>query len=400
MKYIIFLFMVLYLYALTYGVFMSQNIRLPAPVLFGMPLIILFKTQVKAFAYTKELIALLISVFFYYVIGLQELETFASYAIGMVMCSLYFNYFVGNNKLRFQTSIFIFYTLLLLSAIVMVMDHIHPGTRQIRELLVDDKVVQSPSGIAVYQFTFGYQLAALAPFLFIYTILFQKSFVIKSLVLACCFGFLYLGMQRSAFVAFLACVLILTLIYYRHKAVVIWSLGALVGMFLYTLVLKDNTDDRNNILTKNTNNDTEFDRSGLALENLNIYSEYPMGLIFYGKNWGDVIYRNPVFSSGVTSHNAYLMFITYLGPIIGLALLWIIYARILKIGFFAIKRIRDPNNALLICLCFSFLGVSINSLSHNAWLISADGPTLFLYFSILHLYRMKNQDDFQTSTTI
>ncbi|ADY51396.1 hypothetical protein Pedsa_0824 [Pseudopedobacter saltans DSM 12145] len=398
MKYIVFLLMVLYLYVLTYGIFMTETFRLPAPVLFGIPLVILFNTKVKGFAYTKELIALLIAVFFYYVIGLQELETFASYAIGILMCSLFFNYFIGNSGLRFRTSVFIFYTLLLFSAVVMVMDHIYPGTRQIRELLVDDKVVQSPSGIAVYQFTFGYQIAALTPFLFIYTILYQRSFLLKSLVLVSCLGFLYLGMQRSAFVAFLACVLILTLLYYRHKALVIWSLGALVGMLFYTLVLKDNTDERNNIFAKNANDGTEFNRSGLALENINIYSDYPLGLIFYGKNWGDVIYRNPVFSSGITSHNAYLMFITYLGPIVGLTLLWIIYAKVLKISFLALKRIRDPDNALLICLCFSFLGVSINSLSHNAWLISADGPTLFLYFSILHLYRMKNQDDFKTLT--
>src|SRR5690606_10076048 len=166
--------------------------------------------------------------------------------------------------------------------------------------------------------------------------------------------------------------------------------GVIAAITFYTAVLKDITDDTNNILTKNINNDAEFNRSGLMLENLNIYSEYPLGLIFYGKNWGDVIYRNPVFSSGITSHNAYLMFLTYLGPIIGIALLWIIYSKVLKISVHAVKGIRKPENALLICLCFSFLGASINSLSHNAWLISADGPTLFLYFSILHLNRMQN----------
>ncbi len=390
MKYIVALLMVLYLYALTYGVFMTEIFRLPAPVLFGIPLITLFRTKINNFLYTKELLVLLISVFFYYVIGLQELKSFTSYAIGILMCSLYFNNFIGNSSLRFKVSIYVFYGLLIFSAIVMVMDHFYPGTKQIRELIMDEKVMQSPSGIAVYQFTFGYQLAALVPFLFIYTVLFQKHFLFKIIAFLICLGFLYLGMQRSAFVGFVCCVSVFMLLYYRHKAVVILFLGIIAAITFYTTVLKDSTDETNNILTKNINNDDEFNRSGLMLENLNIYTEYPLGLIFYGKNWGDVIYRNPVFSSGITSHNAYLMFVTYLGPIIGIILLWIIYSQVLKISVHAVKSIRKPENALLICLCFSFLGASINSLSHNAWLISADGPTLFLYFSILHLNRMQN----------
>ena len=390
MKYIVALLMFLYLYALTYGVFMTEIFRLPAPVLFGIPLITLFRIKAKGFAYTKELLVLLISVFFYYVIGLQELKSFTSYAIGILMCSLYFNNFIGSSNLRFQSSIYIFYGLLSFSAIVMVMDHFYPGTKQIRELIMDEKVIQSPSGIAVYQFTFGYQLAALVPFLFIYTILFHKHILSKTIAFLVCLVFLYLGMQRSAFVGFICCVSVFMLIYYRYKAVIILFLGIITATAFYAAVLKDSTDDANNILTKNINNDEEFNRSGLMLENLNIYSEYPLGLIFYGKNWGDVIYRNPVFSSGITSHNAYLMFITYLGPFIGFILLCIIYGKVLGISVNVVKEIRKPENALLICLCFSFMGASINSLSHNAWLVSADGPTLFLYFSILHLHRMQN----------
>src|SRR5690606_5998068 len=96
-------------------------------------------------------------------------------------------------------------------------------------------------------------------------------------------------------------------------------------------VLKDNLDSYNNIITKNENNMQEYNRSTLAAENLRIYSGYPYGLIFYGKNWSDVIYRNEVFSSGITSHNAYLMFLTYLGPFLGLGILIGLYHRIGKI---------------------------------------------------------------------
>ncbi len=137
------------------------------------------------------------------------------------------------------------------------------------------------------------------------------------------------------------------------------------------------------------NNDPEYNRTLLMSENINIFADYPLGLVFYGKNWSNVIYRNQVFASGITSHNAYFMFITYLGPFLGLGLLIIIYSSIIKIGFNALKEIRLKDNALLICLCFSFLGISINAVSHNAWLLSADGPTVFLYFSIIHLNKIK-----------
>jgi hypothetical protein len=52
--------------------------------------------------------------------------------------------------------------------------------------------------------------------------------------------------------------------------------------------------------------------------------------------------------------------------------------------------IRAKENAMLVCLCFSFAGVSINALSHNPWLIGADGSTIFLYFGIMQLYWQQN----------
>src|SRR5690606_4902071 len=103
----------------------------------------------------------------------------------------------------------------------------------------------------VFQFTFGYQLAALVPFLFIYTILFQKHFFFKIIAFLACLVFLYLGMQISAFVGFVCCVSVFMLLYYRHKAVVVLFLGVIAAITFYTAVLKDITDDTNNILTKN-----------------------------------------------------------------------------------------------------------------------------------------------------
>jgi hypothetical protein len=127
----------------------------------------------------------------------------------------------------------------------------------------------------------------------------------------------------------------------------------------------------------------EFNRLSLSSENLAIYSNYPFGLVFYGKNWQEVTYRNPVFPDGLSSHNAYLMFLTYLGPFLGFGLLGAIYYRISQLYWITFKNIKLKSNAILISLLFSLLAVSFNAFSHTGWLLNADGPTLFLYYSIL-----------------
>ncbi|EOR93835.1 hypothetical protein ADIARSV_2972 [Arcticibacter svalbardensis MN12-7] len=380
--------MIFYLYALTYGVFMTEIFRIPAPLLFCFPLIILYKEKSDHFYYWKELFVLIASVFCYYIIGSSDYRTFIATFISMVICVCYFNYFVNTNKSRFNYSILIFYLLLTFSAVVMVLNHFYPQMNNVRELIMNEMVLQSPSGIAISQFTFGYQLAALVSFAVIYTIVFHQPFYIKIFVFLTCLLFIYLGMQRSVFITFACSITLFSLLYYRYKAIFIIGIAICTSLLFYNYVLKDSSDNKNNILSKNENNDPEFNRSGLVAENLRIYADYPLGLVFYGKSWGDVIYRNRVFSSGITSHNAYLMFITYLGPFLGLALLLAVYSKIVRIGFAALKQIRLKENAMLICLCFSFLAISINALSHNAWLISADGPTLFLYISILHLNKI------------
>ena len=388
MKLIVILFMFLYLYSLSFGIFLTETIRVPAPMLFAFPLIFLFREKVSRFLYHKELWVLVIALFCYYVIGLSEFRSFAAYTIAVVVCILYFNYFIGGNRKRFHYSVLIFYLLLAFSSVIMVLNHFYPAVDGLRGILMDEQVLQSPSGIAVYQFNFGYQLAALVSFALLYAVLFNKYLVIKGAVFFACLVFIYLGMQRSVFVTFLFSVSLFLIIYYRLKAVFIICFAVVAGLVFYEQVLKENIQSRSNILTKNMNNDPAHNRTLLTMENLNIYADYPMGLVFYGKNWGDAIYRNQVFSSGLTSHNAYLMFFTYLGPFLGLGLLVMIYGSIVRIGFNALKEIRRKENALLICLGFSFLAVSLNAFSHNASLISADGPTLFLYFSILHLHKI------------
>ena len=392
MKLIIAVLMMFYLATLAFGIFLTDFFRIPAPLLFCFPLVFLFREKgEERFLYARELILLTLAVFIYYVVGLSEVNSFAANILEIMICAFYFNYFVGKSKVRFRASVWTFYGLLLISAIVMVLNHFYPGIDALRALIMGDKVLQSPAGISLTQFAYGYQLAALVPFVFICTCVFRTPLLVKGLVLTICLMFVFLGMQRSVFVGFVATIFLFLLLYYRFRAVVAMILMVSLCGLLYQYVLKDNLDVTNNILVKNEHNDAAYNRSGLAGENLKIYSDYPYGLIFYGKKWGDVIYRNYVFSSGITSHNAYLIFFTYLGPFLGLGLLTAIYYRAGTACLAALNRLRDPDNALLVALCFSFLCVSVNALSHNPWLISADGPTVFLYFSILHRYQQQKE---------
>lgn len=386
MKNLSLIFVLIFLYSICFGLFLTASIRIPIPVWSALPLLLFFRKEQIHFLYLKELLIIGIAIFLYDVVGLAEYKPFLSSIITITMCALFFNYFVGRQEKRFHTAILIFYGWLLLSALIMVVNPIYPEQiNNLRTLLMGEPVLQSPSGIAIYQFNFGYQLAALVSFLFVASYTFKTSVFLKILVLLAALVFIYLGMQRSTLVGFLVTAVLFLGLYFRFKSVLIIVLGVVAAGLLYTYVLKDNFDSYHNIVAKNEHNAVEYNRTTLSAENLNIMADYPYGLIFYGKTWGDVIYRNGVFSSGITSHNAYLMFLTYLGPFLGIPLLILLYYKVIRIAFHAWKKVRQRENALMVGLCCSFLAVSINSLSHNAWMLSANGPTVFLYFAILHL---------------
>ncbi|WP_407426265.1 hypothetical protein [Arcticibacter sp.] len=387
---ILFVLMGFYLYSLTFGIFMTGFFRIPAPAVFITPLFLFFRDKTIAFLYRKEVMLFTIAAFFYYAVGQHDLKSFLAYSFVVLICAVYFNFIVGSNAVRFQYSVLIFFSLLLLSALIMVLNHFFVSESiKIRELIMGEQVLQSPSGISTTIFTFGYQLAALVSFAFIYSFTYRKPFIWKPIVFLACSVLIFLGMNRSVFVAFVFTSLLFLLFYEGFKAVFIIGILLAVGYGSYTYVVKESLDTKNNIVTKNEENDARFNRSGLTLENIKIVGNYPYGLIFYGKTWKEVVYRNHVFSSGLTSHNAYLMFVTYLGPFLGIGLLIALYFKVLKVLKLVIQNIKVRENSLIVCLCFSFLAVSINALSHNAWLISADGPTVFLYFSLLHSYKMK-----------
>jgi hypothetical protein len=396
MRIIVIALMVLYLYALAFGIFMTESFRLPAPFLFAFPLILLFREGDKKLIYSKELTAIFFALISYYVIGIGDYPSFFATLLNFILCLFYFNYFIGSNVARYNLSVYIFFSLLGISALVLVFNNYSPGVDSLRALLVDDVILQSPAGISTTQFTFGYQLAALTPFLLIYTFLFRKPLFIRLLIFLVCLILIYLGMQRSVFITFACSISLFLILSYRFKAVIFISIAVFFSVAFYSLVLQNDVNSRDNIVAKNINNDPEHNRSLLTAENLRIYSDYPLGLVFYGKTWGDVIYRNQVFSSGITSHNAYLMFMTYLGPFLSIGFLLFIYGGIVSIGFRALREIKKRENALLICLCFSFIAVSINAAAHNAWLLSADGPTLFLYVSILHFDKLKPLTELDT----
>lgn len=384
-------FMTSYLYTLSFGIFMTQIFRIPAPLVFCLPLILFFKEGKLPFLYTKEAMLFFSALFFYDFIGMADRLAFFASLIVISCCIFYFNFFVGYNRGRFNLSMAIFYMLLFFSAVIMVLNHFFPARiDQLRSTLLNDTIMQSPAGLALTQFNYGYQLAALVSFIFVFTHVFRLNILVKLLAFIICVTFIYLGMNRSVFVTFLSSSFLFVVFYYRYKSIFIISAAVLIGFVSYAFIIKENFDAKNNIMAKNEGkNANYYNRVGLSEENLKVYADYPFGLIFYGKNWGEVTYRSTIFTNGLTSHNAYLMFFTYLGPFLGLGLLIFLYYNIGKIFLGVLSKIKLRENALLIGLCFSFLGVSINAFSHNGWLVSADGPTLFLYFSILHLAKIQ-----------
>ncbi|HEY0771930.1 MAG TPA: hypothetical protein VGD31_16505, partial [Sphingobacteriaceae bacterium] len=118
MKLIVILLMILYLYSLSYGVFMTELFRIPAPMVFCFPLIFLFKEKIRSIPYHKEIWAILAAIFFYYIIGLSDVRSFLANSISVGICILYFYYFISSNTKRYNYSIIIFYSLLTFSAIV------------------------------------------------------------------------------------------------------------------------------------------------------------------------------------------------------------------------------------------------------------------------------------------
>ncbi|WP_439696884.1 O-antigen ligase family protein [Mucilaginibacter sp. AW1-7] len=384
-KLLVYCFVIFYLYVLAFGIFMTETVKIPAPAVFGLPLIFFAGQPATRFLYYKEMLFFITALFLYNIVGMNDYRSFFATLITIFICALYFNYFVGSSRSRFVASIVLFFLLLMVSMIIMILDHNYASIIDpIRIAMLDEQVKQSPSGLSITQFTFGYQVAAFTTMILVAAFTFKQNLLIKLVVLCCCLVCVYLGMNRSAFISFCAATATFLIIYYRYKAVFLLIITILVCFAAYTYMLKDNFDNKNNILSKNTAKEAnDFNRADLAAENLKIVANYPFGLIFYGKTWDEVTYRNPSFPFGLSSHNAYLMFVTLLGPFLGLGLLGAIYYRILSLFWNTVKNIHKKNQPLYLALFFSFFAISINALSHNGWLLSVDGPTIFLYFAIL-----------------
>jgi hypothetical protein len=381
--------MILYIYTLTLDIFLNKYFRIPSPLILAIPLAVFYgNIQKLPFLYKREYILFFLCFFFYYLIGKGEMQPFFVYSIVFVCLTLYFNYFVGDSLSRYNTSILIFISVLALSTIVMLLNHLYPAEiDRLRYTLRGSYIEQSPSGIAVKIFTYGYQLAAFSTFLFIYTCIRSRFFILKILVFVGMILCIYWGMQRSVLLVFLLASGAFMFFYYSRKVVLIISAVAIVcGSFAYAYVEQAGYEKKDqNIFAKNEKNAAKGEeREDLVLENLKIFGDYPLGLIFYGKDWSEVSRASRVYDGGLTSHNAYLMFITYLGPFIGIALLYLVYKKIGMQVLNMIQNIKNANPSILIPLCFALLAASGNSFFHNDWLIGVNGPTIFLYFAILH----------------
>jgi len=397
-KIFILVMMFMYLYTLTFNIFIPPGLKVPTPIAFALPLAFLFRNPKNStFLYGKELFVFLVAAMCLFLFAEENVKNFFVVIIITFSCGLYFNYFVGNDTYRYNTSIAIFIILLVLSSIVMLLNHAYGDVIiALRSVLVGEIVKQTPSGSTPWIFSFGYQLAGLCCFSVIGVNVFKKHWTLRVLVLAIAILLIFFGMNRSALVVFMATGALFCLLYYRFKTIIL-----LAGLFGLSVLFKSSIEDlstgrKQNILAKNEMNPNEH-RSSLMIENLKIIADYPFGVAFSGKDWKDVALHNPAFRIGeegfITSHNAYLMFITYLGIPLGLLLLWFMYQKIFKVFLFALFHIRKREYAMLIALVFAFMAVSLNSFFHNEWLLAGSGPTLFLYFATLHFYNLhiKNQ---------
>ena len=394
--------MFMYLYTLTFHVFMTSVIRIPAPISFALPLIFFFR-EVKdtRFYYLREIFIFLIASIFLYLFAQENIKNFFVNMIICSGCALYFNYFVGNNLSRMKQSIWVFFSLLLVSSIIMLLNHVYTvEILMLRTALVGEVVKQTPSGITPWIFSYGYQIAALATFAVIAACTFKKPFIVQAVVFAAMMICIFYGMNRSALVAFSGAVCIFWLSYYRFKAVLLFSALFALAVFFQSSLSELSTGRKQNILAKNEMNANEH-RSSLMVENLKIIADYPFGVAFYGKTWYDVAKHNPAFKIGeegfITSHNAYLMFITYLGIALGGLFIWLMFKKVALIFFKTLWQVRKPENALKTALCFSLAAVCLNSFFHNEWILAGSGPTLFLYFGILQLDRIEKASDGETA---
>ncbi|WP_207533048.1 O-antigen ligase family protein [Desertivirga arenae] len=327
---------------------------------------------------------------------MESVKAFSVFMIITVSCSLYFNYFIGESKERLKLSIRIFFALLVLSALIMVANHVEPAKIIVlRSLLVGEPVQQSPSGITPWIFSFGFQIAALTTFAVVASAVYKRAILFQAIVFTSALTLLLLGMNRSAFLVFALAVGLFWLLYFRFKTVLIIGSLLCIAVVLKSEIAALSTGRQQNILAKNSNKINE-NRSSLTIENLKIIEDYPLGIAFSGKTWNQVAIHNPAFRIGetglVTSHNGYLMFITYLGIVIGSLLLFLIYQNVFKIFIKVIKGLKDPDNALLAALCFSLMAISVNSCFHNESLLAGSGPILFLYFSVLHLSKIQSNE--------
>lgn len=382
--------MAAYLYTLEFGIFITKYFPIPSTLVLGLPLIVLFGKFRPPYLYVKESVIIFVASFLYFVVAQEDVKSFVVVLMVSLFSAGYFQFVVGDSRRKFNVSVLIFFGFLVLSSVIMYLDHFNPDKIDVIRYHLNgaDEIVQTPSGITSKIFTFGYQIAALTVFLFLYAYRSSRREILVPLALAFSAIAIYYGMQRSVLVDFAITVGLFFLAYLPFSRILV--VAGVAGVMLLAVNTMDIASENHgdNIFSKNERNQEDGEhRSNLVIENLKIYSSYPYGLLFYNKKWEEVIRGNPAYPEGITSHNAYLMFITYLGPFIGITLLIALFYRIGKVFRFCLDKSNARDHPMLVCLCFSFLSASINSCFHNAWLLDmADGVMLFLYFSIIHYY--------------
>ncbi|MDB5014303.1 MAG: hypothetical protein JWQ25_2505, partial [Daejeonella sp.] len=136
-KLIILVLTLVYLYTITFNIFLNAYFRFPTPLLFGIPLIVLFWQSKQPFLYLREALILFALNFLFYVIAQEDIKGATVNLLVIIVAFLYYNFFVGTDFKRFKLSIIAFYSLLTLSAIIMLCNHVfRPQIDSLRVILI------------------------------------------------------------------------------------------------------------------------------------------------------------------------------------------------------------------------------------------------------------------------
>src|SRR5690606_41109827 len=103
---IFFVLIFLYVYVTTFNIFLTEIIKVPAPILILTPLLIFYSQDNVNFRYGLQGILFFIAVMLNMLIGESELVGLFAFIINLACFIIFFNYIIGDNLERIMMTIY------------------------------------------------------------------------------------------------------------------------------------------------------------------------------------------------------------------------------------------------------------------------------------------------------